>query len=188
MSTCIQWISFFFHGQQWLFKVCFCSQDFKLCAYANIDSLDKTKLPGEIFTAVKGVTTSPDVISFSAGGLFDYLRVEHDAYFNSCLKHVCLSPKQSCSHIYFLIKGWYFSHHFKLSWSVRKDKLFLIVQPWTCPHGRLLLFVADPLCCQSVSEVTMSRKELKKKNWLWSKNIEVWRKKRPWLVMRCGKR
>lgn len=110
-------------------KFCFCSQDFKLCAYADIDSLDKTKLPREIFTAVKGVTTSPDVISFSAGGLFDYLIVEHDAYFNSCLKHVCLSAKQSCSHIYFLIKGWYFSHHFKFSWSVRKDKPFLIVQP-----------------------------------------------------------
>lgn len=100
-----------FNGQYLFFmdnndcsKFCFCSQDFKLCAYADIDSPDKTKLPGEIFTAVKGVTTSPDVISFSAGGLFDYLIVEHDAYFNSCLKHVCLSPKQSCSHIYFLIK------------------------------------------------------------------------------------
>lgn len=179
MSTCIQGTVSFFHGQQWLFKVYFCSQDFNLCAYADIDSLDKTNLPGEIFTAVKGVTTSPDVISFSAGGLFDYLRVEHDAYFNSCLKHVCLSPTQSCSHIFFLIKGWYFSHHFKFSWSVRKDKLFLIVQPWTCPHGRLLLFVADPLCCQSVSEVTMSRKELEKKMTMKSKYWSVKKKRDP---------
>lgn len=108
----------------------------------------------EIFTAIKCVTTSfgpTDIICFSV-----------------CLtiwfEHVCLSPKHPCSHIHFLIKGWYYSHHFKFSRSVGKDKPFLIVQRRTWPHWRLLPFVADPLCCQSVSEVTMSRKELKKKN------------------------
>lgn len=95
--------------------------------------LTQIKLLREIFSA-KGVTTSPVVISFSAGGLFDYVIVNHDAYFNSYLKHVCLSPKLSFSHIQFLIKGWYFSHQFKFSRSVRKDKPFLIVHPWTCPH------------------------------------------------------
>lgn len=158
----------------------------KTLSYVHMQILTQIKLLREIFSA-KGVTTSPDVISFSAGGLFDYVIVNHDAYFNSCLKHVCLSPKLSFSHIQFLIKGWYFSHHFKFSRSVRKDKPFLIVHPWTCPHWRLLLFVTDPLCCQPVSEVTMSRKELKKKLTMKSKYWSV-KKIRAWLVMRCGKR